>query len=365
MNKKTGLGLFGWRGMGYGLLCTVLVLFAAALPSPGQEQDQAQLSADQRAALLTAHDLAEVLSLEAGQADGGTFSFLDLGSDQLTLSYELEGESSGLSYMTSEVILLRSKALARENLNSAMWGVTQERSVDWQVDADAGVAGADDSYLMKGMVDGAYSGWAAFALKNDVVVWTLMATDRPLPVADLEVMMGRMLAAGLALDNPCRRGPLVVDGYQAVSLLDDRLTFSLPAGMTPMTDREKRIKYPSGPPQNAFMGPGGAVVVAIGQSSYPLPQSAIPDMVEAVRRVILQASPGARILKAKVVEDLGKPAVFLEYYIDAPDTRIHNYTFVASHDSRQLNINLNCTLALEDEWEAELRRIMSSMRLRD
>ena len=136
-------------------------------------------------------------------------------------------------------------------------------------------------------------------------------------------------------------GAQAADPLQSRTLLDGKVTMLVPGGLAPMSDADKKERYPGrNAPAYVLTNDDWSVNIA-----FDLKQIAMkPEEVAELEAPMRQQLSAAKINAIGVRKLNGADFLVIDADMTTPDATIHNLIAMGSLDGRMLVISYNCLL---------------------
>jgi hypothetical protein len=149
------------------------------------------------------------------------------------------------------------------------------------------------------------------------------------------------------------------------SLIDGRVTITMPAELQPMSEEAMLAKYSAArKPTVAFSDENAAVSVALLHMDAPLTPEQIPQAYEMLKQSMEATYPSARWNRSEIVERDGADHIVFDLWVPAQRGETRNLMAFTVLDGRLLSINFNAASYLAEEWASMGERIIESVRIR-
>ncbi len=150
--------------------------------------------------------------------------------------------------------------------------------------------------------------------------------------------------------------------WQQIQALDQTVSLSVPSELSPMSAEYRALKFPYADESLAvYANESGSVSLAIKQ--HELPPGMDLDDLEPLLQVMLDTfkhvSPKGQILTLN-----GRPAIRLDFIINALDTDIQNRILVIPvAKTKMVMVNFNVVKAQQAQWQALGEQIILSIKV--
>ncbi|MCU0552673.1 MAG: hypothetical protein MUC48_25365 [Leptolyngbya sp. Prado105] len=186
----------------------------------------------------------------------------------------------------------------------------------------------------------------------------------PSPVATPSVSSPSPLPPpNVSATPPSPQASISPESAGKVTLADGRISFTLPAGFTPLTQEEIALKFPrtGNPPSHAYGNAERNVTIAVTFSQAKLTPAQLPELKAALRPQISKAVPNLEWIKDEIIPVNNTQWVHYEFVSQAIDTKVHNDAYFTSFDGRMMGFNFNSTVAKWDAAKDELMKTRDSI----
>ena len=145
------------------------------------------------------------------------------------------------------------------------------------------------------------------------------------------------------------------------SLLDGKVTLLVPAGFAPMSDEQRKLKYPGdNAPALVLTDESTTVNIALDHKAIAFPPEALKDAVEPMR----QQFASAKLNDAGLRTINGHEFLVVDVVVTLPDGPNQNHIALTSFEGRILVISYNCMLDRDPQCGEFGKRVIDSIQLR-
>ena len=143
------------------------------------------------------------------------------------------------------------------------------------------------------------------------------------------------------------------------------VSFEAPAGFTPLTDDEIKVKYLSSRAPRFVLGNASrGTTIAYDIKPNKIPDSELEKAMAAFEQMFTRIIPGIVWKRRDIVQRVGQRWIELEATSNAIDTDIHNVMLITPYEGKMLMFNFNSTKEQFPKFERELRISIESIRLK-
>jgi hypothetical protein len=144
-----------------------------------------------------------------------------------------------------------------------------------------------------------------------------------------------------------------------VDVLDKRVTLSMPADFTEMSEDVMKVKYPlNSRPTQVYTNKETTVNFAFNFTANKIAESQLDAFAQQMKAMLANVNP--KISKVKVD---GRKAILFDFVTPAADTEIHNLMLATSVDGRLLLTTFNTTKEQAPEWLEVGRESLLSVKI--
>jgi hypothetical protein len=145
------------------------------------------------------------------------------------------------------------------------------------------------------------------------------------------------------------------------------ITFDVPTGFTKLTAEEIQIKFPPTKSQTFVVGNKDRTVTAaygltnIGTPPEKLTDTDLPDIQKGMAQGFNSRIPGIKWIKNEITNINAQQWIFFEMTSKADDQDIHNMILVTFFRGQVFIVNFNSTKSEFQKVEAELKRCIQTL----
>jgi hypothetical protein len=149
---------------------------------------------------------------------------------------------------------------------------------------------------------------------------------------------------------------------ETTTVPETNISFTPPAGFTPLTQEELDIKFPSkNGPKFALGNERRTTTVAYDVKDVPMTVDTLKTNLEPIGESMARVIPGAVWVDKKMVRLAGLDWAYFEMTSNALDADIHNIILMGPWQGKMIVFNFNATKADFATLESALRASMESI----
>ena len=156
------------------------------------------------------------------------------------------------------------------------------------------------------------------------------------------------------------------NGFDTVSLADDKVRLLVPKEWAPMSDQLWATKYPGRTmPMLALTDELGEVDLIADLTRQPATEDQIADFKAFQLQQLKTSRPDMEFLSEGIKNVHGRQVGYFKFLTRAVDQKVFNYYFFTVVDGRIMLFTFNCIKSLKRAWEPSADQIMTSLVVKD